>query len=102
MKRKLRVISMMLALVLLLGATTSAFALSGKVHGGRLRLRKRATVNSIYLGYIPNGTVVTIYDDGVVTKEDGEDWFYHINAWSYDSKKNYAYRDGYGMQKFIK
>lgn len=101
MKCKLKFLSVAFVLILLLGVTTGALALQGQVHGGVLRLRKNPIPSGIYWGYIPNGTIVTVYDDGTQYSDNGQDWFYYINAWSYDSNWNYAYRDGYGMVNFI-
>ncbi|MGI6215097.1 MAG: hypothetical protein ACOYIT_04395 [Christensenellales bacterium] len=60
MKSKFKFLSVFLILAIFLGATASAMALEGRVHGGRLRLRANPIPSGIYYGYIPNQTVVTV------------------------------------------
>ncbi len=99
MKSAKRIICLTLALACVLSVASTAFALTGTVTGGRLNLRKKASTSSTIIGYIPNGSTVTILDKGSVTNG-----FYHITAPSYKSGQTASDcvdRTGYGMQKFI-
>lgn len=93
--------SVCLALVVmcLCVTATSAFALSGTVVGGRLNLRKYASKSATIIGYIPNGSTVTLLNDGAVTNG-----FYHVTAPCYLSGQtadDCVNRTGYAMASYI-
>ena len=100
MKSMKRVVCLVLVLVCVFSMAATAFALTGTVTGGRLNLRKSASTKSTVIGYIPDGTTVTILNGGSVTNG-----FYKITAPCYKSGQTAAdcvERTGYGMKKFIK
>lgn len=94
-----RFVSVCILAMCLCAVTANAFALTGTVVGGRLNLRKTASISATIIGYIPNGSTVTILDGGNVTNG-----FYHITAPSYLSGQTPAdcvNRTGYGMAQYI-
>ncbi len=100
MKSMKRVVCLVLVLVCVFSMAATAFALTGTVVGGRLNLRKAAKKTSTIIGYIPNGSTVTIHNGGSVTNG-----FYYITAPCYKSGQTAADcvdRTGYGMKEFIK
>ncbi len=100
MKSMKRMVCLALVLVCVFSVAVTAFALTGTVVGGRLNLRKSHSTSSTIIGYIPNGSTVTIHNGGSVTNG-----FYKITAPCYKSGQtadDCVDRTGYGMKKFIK
>lgn len=99
MKKFKKGIYLLLVISIFCIGVTSALALSGTVVGGRLNLRKTASTSATIIGYIPNGSTVTILDQGSITNG-----FYHITAPSYLSGQtpdDCVNRTGYGMAQYI-
>jgi hypothetical protein len=101
MKKNLKkFVCLALVATCLFATAASAYALTGTVTGGRLNLRKSHSTSSTIIGYIPNGSIVTIWDDG-----DKIENFYHITAPSYLSGQtpdDCVDRTGWGLAKYIK
>jgi uncharacterized protein YgiM (DUF1202 family) len=100
MKKNLKkFVCLALVATCLFATAASAYALTGKVKNGRLNLRKTASTSATIIGYIPNGSTVTIHDDG-----DKVNNFYHITAPSYlsgQTEKNCVDRTGWGLSSYI-
>lgn len=98
-KHMKKLVCLVLVASCLFAAVASAYALTGTVVGGRLNLRKTASTSATIIGYIPNGSTVTILDSGAQTNG-----FYHITAPSYLSGQTPADcvpRTGYGLATYI-
>lgn len=99
MLRMKKLVCLVLVAMCLLTVATAAQALSGTVVGGMLYLRKSASKSSTIIGYIPDGSTVTILNGGTITNG-----FYHITAPSYLSGQtpdNCILRTGYGLAQYI-
>lgn len=86
-----------LALVCVFSIVTMAFAATGTVHGGTLKMRMQPTTNSYVACYLANGTNVTVTGSA-------NDLFYSIGGMGFqhsDLSGWYEWRSGYGMKSYI-
>ncbi len=94
--KKVKVVALVMALMLIVSSV--AFAMTGEVTGGKLRMRKNASTKATVIGWFANGDSVD------VSTCDTSGW-YAASGYVYKSSKctgNTTYKNGYVMSKFIK
>lgn len=94
--KKVKVVALVMALMLIVSSV--AFAMTGEVTGGKLRMRKKANKTATVIGWFADGDTVEIEDSGV------SGW-YAAKGYVYGSSKctgSTTYKSGYCMKQYIK
>ena len=89
-------ICIVLVLACVLSVAATAFADTGTVIGGTLKMRMKPSTSAYVACYLKNGTTITV--------SDYDDTWYKISGWGYqhsDLSGWYEKHSGYGMRKFI-
>ena len=93
MNRVKKTVCLALVVLTLVAVAMPAFAITGTVTGGTLKLWKTATETVIYVAYMPNGTTVTIY--GTSNNR------YDCSGYGYNSQNTWGTYRGWGNTAYI-
>lgn len=89
-------ICIVLVLACVFSVASTAFAATGTVIGGTLKMRMQPSTSAYVACYLKNGTVITV--------NDYDDIWYKIKGWGYqhsDLTGWYEEHSGYGKAEFI-
>lgn len=96
MSKKVKVVPLVMVLILMISSV--AFAMTGEVTGGKLRMRNAPSTNGTVIGWFANGDSVEVSNCGVSGWYAASGYVYGSSACTGST----TYKSGYVMSKYIK